>query len=374
MGRLATGGRPGSPFDDVRPDAALAAVAAIVAVMWASTAALPGSRLVPVHLFTLGVVTPLVVAFSQHQAETVLRVLPRDRRWLRLALAMGAVTMVGGLAGRLLPAIAVGATVVSTAVAVSWWRLRSARRRSLSTRFLWLVRAYERAHGAFLHGALLGALLGIGVVPGWAHLGTRLAHLHAMVVGFGAVTLLATVVLYGPTLLRAQLTPASEAAQARWIRRTASAASVAVLSLLLLALPAPWSTGARLVAAVSLAVAAAGAFAIARPLLATILRKGSGAPVPGVLLTAAIVWLALGLAADAVLVATAAWRWFDALGIVVLAGALGQAIAATLLHVTVSWLPRERRLAVKPRIDGAPLALAALPQVAVVVVAVLAVG
>jgi hypothetical protein len=361
----------GDPFGDVRVDVGLALTAA-----FAAGALLLGTDLwrVPwLHVLTLGVLTPLIVAFSQHQAETVLHVRPRPRHLLRALLSVGVLGVAVGLTTRTTAAVGAGAAASSAAVLLSWWRLRSARRRAIGPRFGWLVRGYERAHGAFLHGALLGALLGIGVVPGWAYGAVRLAHLHAMLLGFAAVTLLATVVLYGPTLLRAQLEAGVDDTAPRWLRRAATAASVAVLALLATSAPAGWDIAARAVAALALITTAIGAAHIAAPLVRTVLRKGSRAPAGGILVTAAVCWLAVVLLADAVVVLLGAYRWHDALGVALLVGALGQAIVATLLHVVTLWLPRRRRLALVPRIDAAPRWLLALPQVAVVV-AVLAVA
>jgi hypothetical protein len=362
--------RPGTPFVEVRADVLIALALAAVAIVWASVGGLPGGRWLSVHLFTLGVLTPLIVAFSHHQATSLLRIPGRGRRWLRLALVGGAVLLAAGIATSSTPAIAAGATVNAAAVAVSWWRLRRDRRAALGPRFAWMVRSYERAHAAYLIGALLGALLGLGLVPGWAFVGVRQAHLHAMLLGFAAVTLLTTAVLYGPMLLRAQLAPGAEDTARRWVARTATAASVAVLALIGRALPDPWGVVGRWVAVAALAAAAVGAAAIALPLLRTARIKGARAPLAGVLLTAAIGWLSLGIAADAVIVATASWRWHDPLGAVVLVGALAQAIAATLVHVLAVWQPRRRRLAIWRRLDAIPAWVAAVPQVAVVAFAI----
>ena len=357
--------RPGSPFSDVRPDVVAAACAAALALVWVSVDGLPAGRWLAVHLFTLGVITPLIVAFSQHQAETILHVPGRSRRWLRVALVGGAAVLAGGMVWSSTPVIGAGSTAIAAAVLASWWRLRKARKRSLGARFTWVVRGYERAHGAFLHGALLGALLGLGLIPGTAYIAFRIAHLHAMVLGFAAVTLLSTVVLYGPTLLRAQLEPGADVAGSRWVRRIATAATVGVLALLLSALPDPYGVAARLVAAVAIGMCAVGAGGIVVPLIRTVARRGRRAPAPGMLLTAAVTWLVLGIAGDAVLVASGAWHWLDPLGAVVLVGGFAQAIAATLLHVVASWLPRQRRLAVRGRLDSAPPWVVMAPQLGV---------
>jgi hypothetical protein len=365
-----TSPRPGAPFVEVRADVLIALVFAAVTIVWASVGGLPGGRWLAVHLFTLGVVTPLIVAFSHHQATSLLRAPGRRRTWARLALVGGAALLAAGVATTSTPAIAAGATLNAAAVAVSWWRLHQDRRAALGPRFAWMVRGYERAHGAYLIGALLGALLGVGLIPGWAFVGVRQAHLHAMVLGFAAVTLLTTAVLYGPMLLRAQLAPGAESSARRWVARTSTAALVAVLALLGRALPDPWGVASRWMAASALLVAALGAGAVALPLARTVRAKGARAPLAGILLTAAVGWLCLGIAADAAVVATASWRWHDPLGAVVMVGALAQAITATLMHVLAVWQPRQRRLAIWRRLDAIPAWAAVVPQVAIMAFAV----
>jgi hypothetical protein len=61
---------------------------------------------------------------------------------------------------------------VTTAVVVSgWWHLRGRRRAAPDTRFAWIVRMYERAHGAFVHAAVLGRCSGSGCCRGLARAG-----------------------------------------------------------------------------------------------------------------------------------------------------------------------------------------------------------
>jgi len=364
-----------TPFQAVRPDAAVAVAFGLAAVAWATIDALPGGRWMPVHLFTLGVLTPLIVAFSQHQLVTLFRAPPLRMAWVRALLWSGAVLVVVGMAqpgaGWARAAIAVGATASAAGVARAAWALHHVRRgRPDDVRFGWMLRGYERAHLAFLLGAVLGAALGSGLVPGGWYVAFRHAHLHALVVGFAAVTLLATVVLFGPMLLRAQIAPDGEVAAARWLPRIVLGTGVTVLGLLGQALPAPLAVAARWFAAAGLLVLAAGAFTILRPLLGIVRRKGDDAPLTGVLLTCAIGWLTLALVADAVVVATGSWRLLDAVGLLALLGAFAQAITATLLHVATMWLPRQRRLRLYPRLDAVPLWVAALPQLLLVGLAV----
>ncbi len=59
----------------------------------------------------------------------------------------------------------------------------------------------------------------------------RVAHLHANVLGWGVLTLLATVVFFGPTILRRQIEPGADERAARRLRHGATGVTVAVLAL-----------------------------------------------------------------------------------------------------------------------------------------------
>src|SRR5688572_14847956 len=147
---------PASPFADVRPAVGLAAVSASACVVWLlAGGALPGGRWFAVHLFTLGVVSNLVVAFTRHFAQTLLHSTIEDRPILRLGLLnAGAVAILVGLPTGRTWLVALGATLASTAVLWLYVVLRRMRRRALPSRFAFVSRTYERACGAFLHGAV----------------------------------------------------------------------------------------------------------------------------------------------------------------------------------------------------------------------------
>ena len=83
-----------------------------------------------------------------------------------IAANIGAVAVFIGVVGGRPWLVAAGATAISTVVLVSYQRLRRLHRTALGARFGWVVRTYERAHGAFLFGALLGALVGAGALAG----------------------------------------------------------------------------------------------------------------------------------------------------------------------------------------------------------------
>jgi hypothetical protein len=364
-----------TPFAGVRADVAVAVPFALLALIWSIAGDLPGGRWVAVHLFTLGVLAPLIVGFSQHQAATLLRTTPRTLLPVRVLLAGGATLVAGGMIATTAPGattvIAAGGTVTALGVTMAgWWLWQARGAAGAEARFAWLIRAYVHAHVAFVGGAVFGGLLGARAVGGTAYLPFRHAHLHAMLVGFAALTLLATAVLFGPMLLRAQFEPGAERQAARAARVAAAATAVAVAGLVGGAAAAPWATAARWLAGAALLIVAGAAATVTAPLVRTLARKARRAPLAGVLLTCALGWLVVALAADGLAVAAGRWLLLDAVGAVALVGAFAQAIAATLLHVVTMWLPRPRRLRTLQRIDRVPVGLAAVPQLMIAVWAV----
>jgi nitrite reductase (NO-forming) len=361
-------GRPRgtSPFADVVPTLWLAAGYALAVVTWlAAGPALPGDRWLAVHLFTLGVLTNLILAFSEHFSRAVTRT-PGDRAWWWTWLAnAGIVLLLIGLPTGWLPGLAAGATLLTTVVGLAGWRLRTMRRGAVGARLTWVVRLYERAHVAFVYAAFLGALLGLGMITGPWYLGARLAHLHANVLGWAGITLLATLVFFGPTMARSRIEPGADEAAARALRRGAAALLVAVVLLLLLGLPGGWGTAARVAAGLGLTGFATATTAVSLPVWRAVLRAGATASRP--LLLGALVWLVAVVWLDALVVATGAWRWLDAIGVAALAGVLAPAILSTLVYLAPMLRGRstgEREL-VRVRLEVGARTRAALLNLAV---------
>ncbi len=325
----------------VRAALVVAAVGLLAVATWIVAGdVLPGGRWFAVHLFTLGVLSPLVLALSQHFAATLTRTDEGRTVPLTLLFTAGAVAVLAGVAGGQRLVLVVGATVAAAAVTVGDVRLRRARRSATGARFGWVVRLYERAHGAFLHGAVLGALLGAGVLGGGWYLPARLAHLHANVLGWGVLTLLATVVFLGPTVLRRQIEPGADERAARTLRHGATGLSVALLALLAMGVGGAGAVAARLLAAAGLAVFAWVGTSAVRPVLRTALR---GSPSPGRWpLAAACAWLVVGLWADVAVVALGMWAALDALGVLALVGVLLQTILGAAMHLTPVAFGRDR--------------------------------
>jgi hypothetical protein len=314
------------------PSLTLAGGYALAVVVWLAVGDhLPGGRWLAVHLFTLGVLTNLVLTFSEHFGRTVTRTPGERAAWWPLVTNLGILLVLVGLPARQPIVLAVGATVVTSAVFASYRRLRRMRHAAVGARFVWVARAYERAHGAFVHGAVLGALLGLGLLPGAWYLGGRLAHLHANLLGWGGLTLLATLVFFGPTMARTRIEEGADARAARAIRWGATGLSVAVLALLGVGVAGALGIVARVLAAAGLAVLAWATTVVCVPLHRAVRRAAASAP--RWLVLALSVWLPVVVWADVVVVATGAWRWLDALGLAATVGVLAHAIVATLTYL-----------------------------------------
>jgi nitrite reductase (NO-forming) len=224
--------------------------------------------------------------------------------------------VLAGRANDVAPLLAAGATVVSAEMFLGWRDIRRLRARALPARHAPLVRAYQRAHGAFLHAALLGALLGAGAVKGRWYANVRLAHLHVAVLGWVGVPLLATLVFLGPTLVRARAADGADRHAERLLPWASTGATVAALGLV---------AGARPVAAAGVATFAVAATVICLDVAKTLAR--AAAPDPA--LATALAWLVLASWLDAVLVASGRTRYLDVVGAMVLVGALAPLVISS---------------------------------------------
>lgn len=301
----------------------------VAALTWVvAGAALPGGRWLAVHLFTLGVLTNLVLAFSEHFGRTLTRTPAERIRWQVPVANAGILLVLVGLPNGAHWATATGGSVVTGVVLASYWRLRQMRTGAVGARFTWIVRTYERAHGAFVHGALLGILTGAGVVTGDWWFAARIAHLHVNILGWGGLTLLATVVFFGPTIVRARIVDGADARAAVAVRVGGTALTLGVLLLFATGVGDHWATSLRVSAAIAIAVYAWAVTVACRPVVIAARRaKPSASRWPVV---AVGTWFPVVAWADVAVVATGRWRLLDAVGLAMFLGVLGQSIVAVL--------------------------------------------
>jgi hypothetical protein len=316
------------PFDRLRPAAIVAATYLALVVVWiVSGTELPGGRWLAVHFFTLGVLTNLILALSDHFARTLTRQ-PGDAPSAQLVVVnAGAIAVFAGVADGRPWWVATGATVISATVIASYLRLRRLRKTALAPRFGWIVRMYERAHGAFLHGALLGALVGTGVLGGRWVGAVRTAHLHVNVLGWAGVTLLATIVFFGPTIARTRIREGADVRGARALRVGVSGLGVGVLSLVGTGFGGGPGVVARGLAALGLALFAWSVTVVSVPVISA--GTASNAPERWSVLSVAA-WFVFASWSDVLVVATGAWRFLEPVGAAMLLGVLAQAITVSL--------------------------------------------
>ena len=321
------------PLRRLAPAVTVAACYGAAVLLWFAfgRSVIPG-RWLAVHLFTLGVLSNVVLALSDHFARTLLHSRSGHGPATRLVLLNGGVALVlAGLPTGWAVLLATGATVATAAVLWQYLDLRRMRRSALGSRFAFVVRGYERACGAFVHGALIGLLLGVGVLDGRWYGAARLAHLHVNLLGWGGLTLLATIVFFGPTMLRRRIEPGAEDGAAQALQWASAGLTVATIALLLTGAEAPVSTWARLLAGAGLAVYAAATTSIWLAVGRTAAR--APASLERVLITAVGVWFVAVTWADAVVVAAGAWQYLDALGTALVLGVLLQAIIVALTYL-----------------------------------------
>jgi hypothetical protein len=344
--------------------------AALVGLYLVAGSALPGDRWVAVHLFTLGVLTNVILVFSEHFGRTVTRTSGERAAWWPIVINAGIVAVLVGVVAELTIVLAAGATTVTVGVFAAYLRLRRMRHAALGARFAWIVRVYERAHGAFIHGAVFGALLGTGLVSGRWYGPTLYAHLHANILGWAGLTLLATLVFFGPTMARTRIEEGADARAARALRIGATGLTVAVLLLILTGAGSVTGVVARIGAGVGLAVFAWSVTVVCLPVMRAVWAGRATASRPAIVALCAwfivVVWL------DVAVVSTATWWWFDTLGVIALAGVLAQAILATLLYLAPMLRGRssEERAEITARLERGRTVRAVLFNLGVLAVAI----
>lgn len=170
-------------------------------------------RWVPVHLVMLGSVSNVVLVWSAHFTNAVLRTSddgrPGQVRRL-VAFNAGAVLVVGGVVVDSLPALTVGAVVVGLAVLAHARWLLAGLRVSLPARFARTVHYYLAAAVMLVLGITAGVVL--EHQPEGAALAPRLlvAHLTLNLVGWVSLTVVGTLVTLWPTMLRTPMRAGAE--------------------------------------------------------------------------------------------------------------------------------------------------------------------
>ncbi|MGW5688196.1 multicopper oxidase domain-containing protein [Nonomuraea sp. NPDC003754] len=256
---------------------------------------LPAPRWLVIHLFLLGAVSTAILIWSEHFAAAILRAPAPGRRGslIRLGtLNAATVAVLAGVSVGPWPVAAAGAVAV---VAVVVWHamvLAGMTRRALPGQLGHIIGWYLAAMGALAVGGTLGGLLAAHVGHGVLHERLHAAHAQMNLLGWVALTVLGTLFMLWPTLLRTRLSVLT-----RCCSRIALWLAVAGLALTLSGL----LLGLRWVAVAGLAVYLAAVGVALTPLAETVRRRR---PHTGAAWTvgAGVAWFGVALVVDLVLV------------------------------------------------------------------------
>lgn len=337
-----TTGLRSSPFARNAPAIGIAIVYGVASIVWLSAGqALPGGRWLVTHLFTLGVLSILLWSFSRNFAARFtgagdLRE-PMAASWgLTLLLGASITSMVTGRAIQAHWPLTIGTLGIMAVIVMNVVTLRRLRARARNDRFLWVVRRYENAHVIFLVSAGLGGLMGAGRVPGEVYLGVRDAHIHLNVLGWAGLTVLTTLVVFGPALLRVRIEAGAEQRASDALVRAMVGLGMGALGIVLRSLGRSIGDGAEgpatLLLVVGMAVYLQAVVVIALPLLRAC-RAHDRSPLRWSL-AAVVLWLPIGVAIDLVLLVVGRPGWSVGLAVALLIGVFAQLILAVLLYVT----------------------------------------
>jgi nitrite reductase (NO-forming) len=259
----------------------------------------PAPRWLMLHLLLLGALTHAILVWSQHFADALLHTAPRPedtrRRTTRLLLHnAGAVAVIAGVLGDLLPLTVVGAA--SVAVAVGWHGLALLGQlgRALPSRFGATVHHYVAAACLLPVGATLGVVLA-GNVPAAVHQRVLLAHVTVNLLGWVGVTVVGTLLTLWPTMLRTRIPAGAERAGARGLPALLGAIALTAVGAV---------AGSAVVMAAGLAAYLGGLALTAVPMVRAARAKPPAAYASWSVL-AAVTWWAALLAAAAVAMASA---------------------------------------------------------------------
>ncbi len=185
------------------------------------------------HALLLGAATNAIVIWSGHFTTTLCRV-PDPPPWHLAAkiavLNVGAAAALAGVWINTEVITGIGGSVVAVVAVVHGAELIAMKKAALSARFGYLVDFYLAAIVALLIGAVAGASMAFGVDRWYARLWTT--HVHVMLFGWIAFTVVGTLFTLWPTTNREKITPRSYALAQRTLPALAGGLAVIIVGLL----------------------------------------------------------------------------------------------------------------------------------------------
>lgn len=305
----------------------LAAFVVAVAHRW-----IPEANYLMVHLTLLGAVTTAILIWSAHFADTLLgRPAPGGQGlvFVRLGLhTVSAVLVIVGVATGRWPLVVVGGVGVTLVAITHVVVILLQRRGALMARFGALSLFYVCAGLCLAVGVWLGVMLARTTPSAEVEGRLYTAHTTTMLLGWVGLTVLGTLVVLWPTMLRTKMVPGAPLAARR------------AMVVLLAGLATVWGAAAtdlRLLVVLAVAVYLTGLVLIARPMVA-IARDKPPRSYATLSATMAVVWLVGCLVILAVLAATASdWAALrESLGVLAApyaAGFAGQVLLGALSYL-----------------------------------------
>ncbi|WP_225829798.1 multicopper oxidase domain-containing protein [Streptomyces sp. NK08204] len=323
----------------------------VVVVAWAALAllaatgqrSLPIARWLAIHLFLLGAATTAIVVWSEHFAVALLHARRPDERWSDARLVGVNLAVAGVLVGVWMDRpllIGTAAALLLVAVAAHLVVLVRVGRGALGGRLAPVVGFYRVAAGALVVGAVLGGLLATGRAGAQHYAELRLAHVHVTLLGWIGLPVLGTLFMLWPTVLGVRMAERTTRV-ARWaLGLTGGGLLTAVVGL---------AAGWRPPAAIGVVAYAVGVALAVELFARTVRGRRPVSAAAAWTFGAAVVWLCVGVTADAVILTTRrlvqAGEDVEALVPVLLIGVVAQVLIGALtylLPIVLGSGPKER--------------------------------
>ena len=272
---------------------------------------IPNSGWLMVHMVTLGLITNSILVWSQHFTEALMKIkIPDEQRKVQVGriftLNAGIVLLMVGMVGQLsVPGLyactVIGALVIGAMVAWHGIYLMGQVRRALPSRFGVTIRFYIVAALLLPLGALLGAMVAYPSLNGTLHSQFLLAHEAVNVLGFVGITVVGTLVTFWPTMLRTKMVDKALAHSVRALYLMCGGVALTLVGALF---------GLRPVAVAGLVVYLLGLLLVAGVMVRTLRTKRPN-EYPPMSVGMGFLWLIVGVAATAYLVATVPFAQLD---------------------------------------------------------------
>ena len=272
---------------------------------------IPNSGWLMVHIVTLGLITNSILIWSQHFTEALMKIkIPDEHRGTQVRrifiLNAGILVLMIGMVGQLsvpglYAATVVGALIVGSMVAWHGIYLLKQVRQALPSRFGVTIRFYIVAALLLPLGAAFGGMIAYPNLSGTLHSQFLLAHEAVNVLGFVGITAVGTLVTFWPTMLRTKMVDKALTHSLRALYLMCGGLTLTVVGAIL---------GMRPLAAAGLVVYLLGLLIVAWVMVRTLRTKRPN-EYPPMSVGMGFLWLIVGVAATAYMVATVPFAQLD---------------------------------------------------------------